>query len=147
MTNRVAATASGPDDRKVTMRDILRAVESVYDLTRDRLLNSRRRYASISRPRQVAMYLMRELTGNSYPQIGRFWCMDHTTVLHAHRIVSERIAAGEQRLIEHVDAVKAALVGKEPAPFIPAPRAELIRQIRDAIAIATEKLAELEAVS
>ena len=45
-------------------------------------------------PRQLAMYLAREVTGESLPAIGRsFGGRDHTTVLHACRRASQRIAA------------------------------------------------------
>ena len=47
-------------------------------------LKSHRRMANIVRPRQVAMYLAREMVGGSYPMIGRlFGGFDHTTVMHA----------------------------------------------------------------
>ena len=43
-------------------------------------------------PRQIAMYLCRELTGKSFPQIGRsFGKRDHTTILYAHRKVTENL--------------------------------------------------------
>ena len=52
----------------------------------------------ISWPRQVAMYLARELTGESLPAIGRhFGGRDHTTVLHAHRRTAARIADDNSR--------------------------------------------------
>ena len=45
---------------------------------------SARRHRSVARPRQVAMYLSRELTPRSLPEIGRrFGGRDHTTVIHA----------------------------------------------------------------
>jgi chromosomal replication initiator protein len=44
---------------------------------------SQRRGRAVARPRQVAMYLARELTPLSLPAIGRMFARDHTTVLHA----------------------------------------------------------------
>ena len=53
-------------------------------------LLSKRRSRSIARPRQVAMYLAKELTNHSLPEIGEsFGGRDHTTVLHACRKVRE----------------------------------------------------------
>lgn len=64
-----------------------------FGLTPDELLSSSRA-VRISWPRQIAMYLARELTGESLPAIGRqFGGRDHTTVMHAHRRISTRIAA------------------------------------------------------
>ncbi len=64
-----------------------------FGLTSDELLSSSRT-ARIAWPRQVAMYLARELTDNSLPAIGRdFGGRDHTTVLHAWRRTTQRLAA------------------------------------------------------
>jgi chromosomal replication initiator protein len=64
-----------------------------FGLTSDELLSSSRT-ARIAWPRQVAMYLARELTDDSLPAIGRnFGGRDHTTVLHAWRRTTARLAA------------------------------------------------------
>ena len=58
---------------------------------------SKKRPASIARPRQIAMYLAKELTQKSLPEIGElFGGRDHTTVLHAVR----KIAGERQQLSE-----------------------------------------------
>ena len=50
---------------------------------------SERRARSVARPRQIAMYLAKELTGYSLPRLGRmFGGRDHTTVMHACRVVA-----------------------------------------------------------
>jgi chromosomal replication initiator protein len=55
-------------------------------------LRAKRRTVSIVRPRQIAMYLIRELTTHSFPEIGEFFGgKDHTTVLHSYnKIAAER---------------------------------------------------------
>jgi chromosomal replication initiator protein len=64
-----------------------------FGLTSDELLSSSR-IARVAWPRQVAMYLARELTDESLPVIGRhFGGRDHTTVLHAWRRTTARLAA------------------------------------------------------
>jgi chromosomal replication initiator protein len=66
-----------------------------FGLSADELLSSARTQR-IAWPRQVAMYLSRELTGESLPAIGRhFGGRDHTTVLHAWRRTAARIASDE----------------------------------------------------
>ena len=51
---------------------------------------SARRARSIARPRQIAMYLAKNLTTSSYPEIGRkFGGRDHTTIMHAVKKVEE----------------------------------------------------------
>ena len=53
-------------------------------------MHSARRARSVARPRQVAMYLAKQLTSRSLPEIGRkFGGRDHTTVMHAVRRVDE----------------------------------------------------------
>ena len=60
-------------------------------------LRGRRRFRRVSRARAIALYLARELTGASYPEIGqRFGGMDHTSVIYAHR----RVAAAPDMLAE-----------------------------------------------
>jgi chromosomal replication initiator protein len=63
-----------------------------FGLSREELISSART-ARVAWPRQVAMYLARELTDESLPAIGRhFGGRDHTTVLHAWRRIEERIS-------------------------------------------------------
>jgi len=58
--------------------------------------NSKKRTRSIAYPRQIAMYLSRELTDLSLPKIGEeFGGRDHTTVIHAYDKVSKDIEADE----------------------------------------------------
>jgi len=55
--------------------------------------NSKKRTRSISYPRQVAMYLCRELTDLSLPKIGdEFGGRDHTTVIHAYDKIASEIS-------------------------------------------------------
>jgi chromosomal replication initiator protein len=70
-------------DRLVTIDNIQRVVAEYYKIRVADLL-SKRRSRSITRPRQLAMALARELTNHSLPEIGEeFGGRDHTTVLHA----------------------------------------------------------------
>jgi len=78
-----------------SIAEIQAAVGAHFGLTPGELLSTTRS-ARIAWPRQVAMYLARELTGESLPAIGRhFGGRDHTTVLHACRRTSTRLAADE----------------------------------------------------
>lgn len=70
-----------------SIREIQIAVCKHYDMKLTDIL-SFRRTANIVRPRQVAMFLSRELTLRSLPEIGRrFGGKDHTTVLHSIRVI------------------------------------------------------------
>jgi chromosomal replication initiator protein len=77
-------------ERLVTIENIQKTVAEYYKIRVADLL-SKRRSRSITRPRQVAMALSKELTNHSLPEIGdAFGGRDHTTVLHACRVIKEQ---------------------------------------------------------
>ncbi len=87
-----------PDPPARSIAEIKIAACAQFGLSPEELLSSART-ARIAWPRQVAMYLSRELTHESLPAIGReFGGRDHTTVLHAWRRTAERIAANPTSL-------------------------------------------------
>jgi chromosomal replication initiator protein len=70
-------------DRRVTIEEIQKKVAEHYNI-RLTDMSSARRARNVARPRQVAMYLAKQLTQRSLPEIGRrFGNRDHTTVMHA----------------------------------------------------------------
>ena len=80
-------------DRLVSIDNIQRVVAEYYKIKISDL-HSKRRSRSVARPRQVAMYMAKELTNHSLPEIGEsFGGRDHTTVLHACRKIKELIAS------------------------------------------------------
>jgi chromosomal replication initiator protein len=84
--------AASSTARASSIAEIQAAVGEHFGLSAGELLSAART-ARISWPRQVAMYLARELTGESLPAIGRqFGGRDHTTVLHACRRTTARLA-------------------------------------------------------
>ncbi len=97
--------------RKTSIEDIQRKIADFYKLD-PRDFQSAQRSRRVARPRQVAMFLAREITMRSLPEIGRrFGGRDHTTVLHACR----RIAAlcdEDPTFKQEVDFLKRVL-GKE----------------------------------
>jgi len=79
-------------ERQVTIQNIQKTVAEYFKM-RIADLHSKRRNRQITRPRQIAMALAKELTSMSLPEIGdAFGGRDHTTVLHAQRKVQELIA-------------------------------------------------------
>ena len=78
-------------ERRVTIQNIQKTVAEYFKM-RIADLHSKRRNRQITRPRQIAMALAKELTSMSLPEIGdAFGGRDHTTVLHAQRKVQELI--------------------------------------------------------
>ena len=86
-------------DKMITIENIQKIVAEYYKIRVADLL-SKRRSRSVTRPRQIAMALAKELTNHSLPEIGdAFGGRDHTTVLHACRKVID-LRRGEQRVNE-----------------------------------------------
>ena len=80
-----------PGKPERTVSDIQQATCQLFDISPEELLSTARS-PRVALPRQLAMYLSRELTEESLPAIGRhFGGRDHTTVLHAHRRTTQRL--------------------------------------------------------
>jgi chromosomal replication initiator protein len=83
-------------NRQISVENIQKTVADFYKI-KVADMYSKKRPASIARPRQIAMYLAKELTQKSLPEIGElFGGRDHTTVLHAVR----KMSAERQKLVE-----------------------------------------------
>lgn len=89
MAKNVLRDLIGDKKKIVAMDDIQEAVCAQFHVKLTEL-KSRRRSKTLVHPRQIAMYLCRELTDASYPEIGRhFGGKDHTTIIHACRQVAK----------------------------------------------------------
>jgi len=87
--------------RRATVEEIQSQTAEAFGISVEDLV-SPSRAAAVAWPRQLAMYLARELTDQTLPAIGRaFGGRTHTTVLHAHRKTAERIA-GDREAYEAV---------------------------------------------
>ncbi len=98
------------NERRITVDDIQKTVADHYGLKQSDLLCERRTRA-VARPRHVAMYLAKQLTTRSYPDIGRrFGGRDHTTVLHAVKRI-EALKAEDPALAGDLDLLARKLKG------------------------------------
>ncbi len=98
------------NERKVTVDTIQKTVSEHYGLKQADLISERRARA-VARPRQVAMWLAKQITTRSLPDIGRrFGGRDHTTVLHAVRRI-ESLKAEDPALARDVDVLLRKLRG------------------------------------
>ena len=97
-------------ERLVTIENIQKTVAEYFKIRVADLL-SKRRSRSITRPRQVAMALSKELTNHSLPEIGdAFGGRDHTTVLHACRVIKE-LRTSQTRMNEDYQNLLRTLAG------------------------------------
>ncbi|MEI9964881.1 MAG: chromosomal replication initiator protein DnaA [Caulobacteraceae bacterium] len=97
-------------DKRITVDDIQKAAAEHFGLKQADLLSERRNRA-VARPRQAAMWLCKQLTTRSLPDIGRrFGGRDHTTVLHAVRRIEE-LKAGDPVLAADIETLLRKLRG------------------------------------
>jgi len=96
------------NDRRVTIEEIQKRVAEHFNI-RFADMHSARRARAVARPRQIAMYLSKQLTSRSLPEIGRkFGGRDHTTVMHAVRKVEE-LSQADSSFCEDVDLLRRLL--------------------------------------
>ena len=97
-------------ERRVTIEEIQRKVAEHWNI-RLTDMSSPRRARAVARPRQVAMYLAKQLTSRSLPEIGRkFGNRDHTTVMHAVSRITELMAV-DPAFADDVELLRRMLEG------------------------------------
>jgi chromosomal replication initiator protein len=95
-------------DRKITIDEIQRKVSEHFNIRLSDMIGPKRT-RTIARPRQIAMYLSKQLTTRSLPEIGRrFGGRDHTTIMHGVRVIEEMRGADHQ-LAEDVELLRRLL--------------------------------------
>jgi chromosomal replication initiator protein len=96
------------NDRRVSIEEIQKKVAEHFNVKISDM-HSSRRLRTVARPRQIAMYLSKEMTTKSLPEIGRkFGGRDHTTVMHAVKKVVELLTE-DPSLSEDIDLLKRML--------------------------------------
>lgn len=96
------------NDQRLTVEEIQRKVAEYFNIKMSDMV-SNRRMQNIARPRQIAMYIAKQLTSKSLPEIGRkFGGRDHTTILHAVRKIQE-LCADDFDFANDVEILKRSL--------------------------------------
>ena len=97
-------------DRHITIDEIQKRVAEHFNI-RLSDMHSPRRARAVARPRQVAMYLAKQLTTRSLPEIGRkFGGRDHTTVMHAVKRI-DQLRATDASFAEDIDLLRRMVEG------------------------------------
>ena len=95
-------------DRKVTVEEIQRRVSEHYNIRLSEMIGPKR-VRNYARPRQVAMYLAKQMTSRSLPEIGRrFGGRDHTTVMHGIRRIEE-LKITDSQIADDLELLRRAL--------------------------------------
>jgi hypothetical protein len=108
-----ARTGEEPQDheffeRKIYVEDVVRATARHFGLTINEITSHRRTHA-ITRPRQIGMFVSKQLTPRSLPEIGRRWGeFDHTTVISAIKR-TEQLRASEPATEKAIQDITASL--------------------------------------
>ena len=94
-------------DKRTTIDEIQKKVAEHFSISVKEMQSSRRA-RTVARPRQIAMFLAKQLTSRSLPEIGRKFDRDHTTVMHAVRKIEELLGQ-DTALAESIDSLRRAL--------------------------------------
>ncbi|MCR8549487.1 chromosomal replication initiator protein DnaA [Salipiger sp. P9] len=95
-------------DRKISIEEIQRKVAEHYHIRLSDLIGPKR-VRNFARPRQVAMYLCKQLTARSLPEIGRrFGGRDHTTVMHGVKRIEE-LRSQDSQIADDIELLRRAL--------------------------------------
>ncbi|MEM6304441.1 MAG: chromosomal replication initiator protein DnaA [Pseudomonadota bacterium] len=96
------------NERKISVEEIQRKVSEHYNIRLSDMIGPKR-LRSYARPRQVAMYLCKQMTSRSLPEIGRrFGGRDHTTVMHGVRRIEE-LKVSDGQIAEDIELLRRAL--------------------------------------
>ena len=97
-------------ESELSLEEIQRKVSDHYNIRLSDMLGPKR-LRSFARPRQVAMYLCKQLTSRSLPEIGRrFGGRDHTTVMHGVRRI-EDLRNQDSQIFDDIDLLRRSLEG------------------------------------
>ncbi len=95
-------------ERKITVEEIQRKVSEHYNIRLSDMIGPKR-LRTYARPRQIAMYLAKQMTSRSLPEIGRrFGGRDHTTVMHGVKRVEE-LKVQDGQIAEDLEMLRRAL--------------------------------------
>lgn len=108
LTQECLADILRASERKITVEEIQRRVSEHYNIRLSDMLGPKR-LRSYARPRQVAMYLAKQLTSRSLPEIGRrFGGRDHTTVMHGVKRIEE-LRHQDSQIADDLEMLRRAL--------------------------------------
>ena len=91
-------------DRRTTIDEIQKKVAEYFNISVKEMQSSRRA-RTVARPRQIAMYLAKQLTSRSLPEIGRKFDRDHTTVMHGIEKIENELQ-NDDNLKNTIDILK-----------------------------------------
>ncbi|MEI6296762.1 MAG: chromosomal replication initiator protein DnaA [bacterium] len=98
--------------KTISFKDILRIIADYYNIE-EKFLYEKTRRREVVKPRQIAMYILREDLNSSYPYIGqKFGGRDHTTVIHACEKIKADLKENEA-LLREIEEIKTLLFGSE----------------------------------
>ncbi|WP_291426341.1 chromosomal replication initiator protein DnaA [Deinococcus sp.] len=98
-----------PQEIKIEMMDVLRQVAAHYNMPPE-VIRGSGRVREVVLPRQVAQYLIRDLTSHSLPEIGQFFGRDHSTVMHGISKVTEQVGK-DPEITQAVSIIKRKMEG------------------------------------
>jgi chromosomal replication initiation ATPase DnaA len=111
ITLKVQAALDRGSEGRIPLKSIVSATAIHFGMSRRDFL-SHRRLRSVARPRQIAMFLAKELTDSSFYEIGASTGgRDHSSVIHGVKKIKTLIDAGDEEIAADVDAIRKVLLG------------------------------------
>ena len=96
---------------RITPDIIFGAVESFFKVSHTEILG-KKRTRSIVHPRQIAIYLIREMTDLTYLDIAKIMGKDHSTIIHSYNLIDEKLAENRE-VFEEIEAIKELIKSRE----------------------------------
>ena len=105
MAEKILSDIIGNSKKFTSVKQIFKSVSDFYDIQESGLIEKNRR-KEIVKPRQIAMYLLREELKYSYPYIGsKLGGRDHTTVIHSCEKIEKELKTN-QKMVEEINLIK-----------------------------------------
>ncbi len=95
---------------KINVDQIIDIVAQVFNVKDKELIRGNTRTKDIVLPRQVAMYLAKEMIKDSLMTLGTYFCKSHSTILHACKNIEERLGEGDEILQSQIKMIRHHLV-------------------------------------
>ena len=97
--------------KSITINDVIKTIANFYNIAENELYEKTRK-KEVVKPRQIAMYVLREDFATSYPFIGqKLGGRDHTTVIHAYEKIKRDLAV-DTILSQELEQIKTLLYGE-----------------------------------
>jgi chromosomal replication initiator protein len=95
----ISSLITGDESPMITADKIISIVAKRYDISKDDIL-SKKRDQNIAYARNVSIYVIRSVTQMSFPEIGKIFNRDHSTIMSSNKVIQEKVASNQLTELE-----------------------------------------------